>query len=101
MMKNAFYFHLKARFLLQIIENSSRLFDYVVWKRLDKVTIQILAETSRSKDNQKMKFVQFIEYNMRKIFIEKLYINEMEKLFPDAFLKNQNLAYLWMNSLKI
>ena len=48
-----------------------------------------------------MKFVQFIEYNMRKIFIEKLYINEMEKLFPDAFLKNQNLAYLWMNSLKI
>ena len=39
-----------------------------------------------------MKFVQFIEYNMRKIFIEKLYINEMEKLFPNAFLKKSKFS---------
>ena len=24
----------------------------------------------------------------------------MEKLFPDPFLKNQKLAYLWINSVK-
>ena len=27
----------------------------------------------RSKDNQAMKFSQLIEYNMRKIYLEKLY----------------------------
>ena len=26
--------------------------------------------------------------------------NVVEKLFPDYFLKNQNWAYLWINSLK-
>ena len=56
------------------------------------ITIQILAEISRSKDNQKMKFVQFMECNMRKIFIEKLYTNVMEKLFPDAFLKKSKFS---------
>ena len=47
-----------------------------------------------------MTFGQLIEYNMRKIFIEKLYTKCGGKLFPDPILNNQNLAYLWINSLK-
>ena len=31
--------------------------------------MQILANISRSKDNQAMKFGQFIEYNMKNIFL--------------------------------
>ena len=49
------------------------------------IAIHILPNTSRSKSNQLMKFGQLIEYNLRNIFVEKL-----EKLFPDAYLKNQN-----------
>ena len=33
----------------------------------------ILPNISRSKNNQTMKFGQLIEYNMRNIFIEKLF----------------------------
>ena len=47
-----------------------------------------------------MKFGQLIEYNMRNIFLEKHTQNVVEKLVPDHFLKNQNWAYLWINSLK-
>ena len=44
-----------------------------------------------------MKFGQFIENNAKNIFPEKLKTRTqkmMEKLFPDPFLKNQNLAFL-------
>ena len=37
------------------------------------VTIHILPNISRSKGNQTMKFGQFIECNMRNIFLEKSY----------------------------
>ena len=38
-----------------------------------------------------MKFDQLIEYNMKNIFIEKLYAkNMMEKLVPGSFVKSQN-----------
>ena len=37
------------------------------------VIIHILPNISRSKDNQTMKFVRLIEYNMRNIFLEKSY----------------------------
>ena len=37
------------------------------------IAIHILPSISRSKDNQTMKFDQLIEYNMRNIFVEKLY----------------------------
>ena len=46
-----------------------------------------------------MKFGQLIEYNMRKIFLKNHTQNVVDKLFPDSFLKSQNWAYLWMNSL--
>ena len=37
------------------------------------ITIHILHNISRSKDNQTMKFGQLIKYNMRIVFVEKLY----------------------------
>ena len=39
-----------------------------------------------------MKFGQVIEYNMRHVFLEKSYAKCGEKLFPNPFLKNQNLV---------
>ena len=63
------------------------------------MSIHILTNISRSKDNQTMKFGQLIEYNMRNIFLEKSYENVMEILFPDPFLKYQNSAYLLIISL--
>ena len=37
------------------------------------IAIHILLNISRSKGNQTMKFGRLIEYNMRKIFLEKLH----------------------------
>ena len=42
-------------------------------KRKQTIAGHILLNTSRSKCNQTMKFGQLIEYNMRKIFLEKQY----------------------------
>ena len=84
---------LKALFILEIFTFLSLLFGFVE-KRLDKnvkvilvliipkfmtsqigqqiITIHILPNISRSKDNQEMKFVQLIECNVRNIFLRKL-----------------------------
>ena len=40
---------------------------------------------SRSKDNQAMKFGQLIEYNMKNIFLEKLYKKCGEEISPRPF----------------
>ena len=88
-MKNAFYFTLKALFVLKIFKFLSWLFGHVS-KRLDlkdmvnsksyDVTVWLtnncnthMPTISRSKGNQTMKFGQLIEYNMRNIFLQKLY----------------------------
>ena len=52
-----------------------------------------------------MELCQFTEYSMRCIFLEISYTKYggeaiVEKLFPNLFLKIQNWAYLWINSLK-
>ena len=62
--------------------------------------MHILSNISRSKDNQKTKFEQLIEHNMRNNLPEKSYkiCWRNYSLFP--FLKNQNWANLWINSLK-
>ena len=41
-----------------------------------------------------------MKYNLGNIFLEKSYANVVEKLVPNFFIKNQNWAYLWINSLK-
>ena len=65
------------------------------------VAIHILPNMSRRKSNQTKKFGQLVEYNMKNIFLEKLYTKCGTKIStPDSFLKNQNWAYLCVNSLK-
>ena len=88
-MKNAFYFILKALFVLKILKFLSRLFGHVgKTARSEKyrltskfmtsqpgsqtITIHILPDISQSKGNQTMKFGQLIEYNKRNIFLQKL-----------------------------
>ena len=61
----------------------------------------MLKNSLRSKDNHAMKFGQVIEFKMRNIFLEKSYGICCGELLPDFFLKNQNGAYLWINSLKL
>ena len=47
-----------------------------------------------------MKFGKLIEYNLKNIFLEKSYTKCGGENIPRPFLKNQNRAYLWINSLK-
>ena len=54
------------------------------------ITKHILLNNWKSKGNKTTKFGQLTEYNMRNFFLEKLFSNQVEKLFPDTFLKNQN-----------
>ena len=49
--------------------------------------IHILPNISRSKGNQKMKFSQLIEYNMKNIFLEKSYTKCGEETIPRSFFK--------------
>ena len=49
------------------------------------IVIHILPNISRSKGTQLMKFGQLIEYNMRNVFLEKLYTKYSEKTGPRPF----------------
>ena len=84
LMKNAFYFILKALYVLKIFLFFSRLFGHVAkttWLErltlkfmtaqpgLQTIAIHILPNISRSKGNQTMKFVQLIEYDKRNIIL--------------------------------
>ena len=88
-MKNAFYFILKAFFVLKIFKFLSRLFGHVgknglirkirltskfmtSQPGLEKIAIHILPNISQSKGNQTMKLGQSLEYNKRNIFLQKL-----------------------------
>ena len=52
------------------------------------ITIHILPNISRSKDNHTMKFGQLIEYKMRNNFFLKIHTKNMaKKLVPDPSLK--------------
>ena len=54
--------------------------------------IHIFTNTSRSKDNQTMKFGQLIQYNMRNIFHEKSYTKCGRKTIPRPFSQNSKLS---------
>ena len=88
-MKNAFYFILKALFVLKIFKLLSWLFGHVKKPGLIRkirliskfmtsqpgqqtIAIHILPNISQIKDNQTMKLSQLKKYNKRKIFLEKL-----------------------------
>ena len=51
------------------------------------MVIHILPYISREKDNQTVKFGQLIEYNMRKIFLEKSYPKWGGETSPKPFSK--------------
>ena len=54
------------------------------------IIIHKFPNISRSKGNQTMKFGQLTKYNVRNIFLERLYAKcNIEKQFQDPFLKNQ------------
>ena len=87
MMKNGFYFTLKALFVLNLFKfcldflaiykrgliRKIRLISKFMASQPEKQTIaiHILSNISRSKGDQTTKFGQLIEYNMRNIFLEK------------------------------
>ena len=55
------------------------------------ITRHILPNISRSKGNQTIKFGQLIEYNLRNIFLEKLYTKYDGEASPGPFYKkNEN-----------
>ena len=56
--------------------------------RKKTTAIHILPKISKSKGNQKMKFGQLIEYNMRNNFLKNRKQNAVEKVVPELFLKN-------------
>ena len=56
------------------------------------VAIYILPNISKSKGSQKMKFGQLIEYNMRKIFLEKSYTKCVGGTIPRPFSKKSKLS---------
>ena len=97
-----FYFTLKAFFVLKIFRLFGRikkpldLKDQVSFQIYDAklgkqtIAIQVLPNISRSKGDQRKRFGQLIEYNMRTIFLEKSYMKCGGETIPRPFSKNQN-----------
>ena len=108
MMKNLFYFMLKAPFVHEIFTFLSWLFGYVENSLIRKlrliskcttsknsqqiITIHILSNISGSKGNQTMKFGLLIEYNMRNISLEKSYTKCSGEGSPRSFCKKSKLS---------
>ena len=59
---------------------------------LQTIPIHIFPNISRSKGNQAMKFGQLIEYDMRNIFVEKLYTKCAGETIPRPLSKNSKLS---------
>ena len=78
MMKNVFYFPLKALLVFKVINKI--------------IAIYILPNISRIKDNPTMKFGRLIEYNMRNIFLETSYTKYREETTPRPFSKKSKLS---------
>ena len=51
------------------------------------VAIHVMPNMSRSKDNERMKFGQLIEYNMINFFLEKSNTNLVQKLCSETLIK--------------
>ena len=58
--------------------------------RKQTIAIHILPYISRIKDNQMVTFGQLIEYNMKKIFLEKSYPKCGGETSPKSFSKKSN-----------
>ena len=51
------------------------------------VAIHVMPNMSRSKDNERMKFGQLIEYNMINFFLEKSNTDLVQKLCSETLIK--------------
>ena len=96
--KNAFYFTLKALFVLKILKFlswllvlqknglirkmrlTSKFMTSQPWKQ--RIAIHILPNISRSEGNRTMKFDKLTEYNMRNIFLGKSYRKYCKETIP-------------------
>ena len=56
------------------------------------ILIHILANISRNKNNQTMKFGQLIEHNMRNIVLEKSYTKYVGQASPRPFHKKSKMS---------
>ena len=56
------------------------------------IAMHILANISRSKGNQTMKFGQLIEFNMKNIFLKKSYTECCGETIPGPFSKKSKLS---------
>ena len=56
------------------------------------ITLHILSNISRSKRNQTVRFRQFLEYNMRNIFLKQSYGKWCGETIPTPFSKKSKLT---------
>ena len=117
MTKKCFLFHLESSFHSQ--DFLDFFLDFLVMQKNDlirkikliskfiksqlgkqSIAVNILPNISAHKGNRTIKFGQLIEYNIEIFFFEQSYTKKVEKLLPDSFLENQNLAYLYISGLK-
>ena len=78
-----FFVHVRKR-RDQEAEVNFKMSDVINRKKI--VAIHVLPNISKIKGNQTMKFGQFIEYNIRSIFLQNHAENEKERLLPDLLL---------------
>ena len=72
--------------LIRKIKLVFKVYGFTTW--LTTIAMRILHTISKNKDNQAMKFGQFIEYNMEKIFLENSYTKCGGETITRPFLKN-------------
>ena len=106
MLENSFFFVLKSLSVFKIFKFLSWLFRHVEkwldWKyKFNFLSYDVTKREANKckthfvqyltkKSNQKMKFGQLMEYNMRYIFLEKSCKKCGGEIFPDPSPKNQN-----------
>ena len=78
--------------VLQKLRKARSISKFITTQRdKETITIRILPNISRSIDIQPMKFVQLIEYNMKKLFLEKLNTKCGREASPWPFYKKSKL----------
>ena len=103
MMKNAFYFALKALFVLKIFKFLSwlwsckktvnfKIYDVITWLTNNCNTYLHQYLRKQRQSNQTMKFGQLIEYHMINIFLKKSYIKCGGETIPRLFYKKSKLS---------
>ena len=75
---------------LKMMKINFKIYDVKTWE--ETTAIHMLINISRSKCNQRMKLGLLIEYNIRNIFLEKIYTKCGDKAIPRHFSKKSKLS---------